>query len=128
MKNEAKGRATRPFAECTEGFITQPLTCYDMDGQMCQAYIQTPTGGQYGVNVACGSVPCCGVLYTTCWGTNPCQPAVLRNLESREQLTKLAAVSEVLIADCKGNYTLFHSTDDYTARPKWVGLRDSLER
>jgi hypothetical protein len=114
--------ASRMQAECSEGFMQQGIQCADTNGNICQAYLNQPVGGQDGVYVACGSISCCGQLQVTCWANGPCNHA-LKNRKSREQVAALASSSEVLVADCSGSYVLYVQT---STRTSTTTLRERL--
>jgi hypothetical protein len=92
---------------CANGFNQQYFNCQSSscsDG----IYVSYPNGSQDGQQIQCGGEDCCGQLFTTCWGTGDCEPVkALNNPAVKERLARLSAESEVLVADCRGRYSLY---------------------
>jgi uncharacterized protein YceH (UPF0502 family) len=67
---------------------------------------------------------------TTCWGQGNCEPVkTLSNPIVQEQLAKLAAKSEILVAECNGRYALYEpSLDMKTNKRNLALMNDHLLR
>ena len=97
-------QATSSAQICSSSFSTQEFECHGPEGCDGDVYVTIPSGGQYGLNVVCGSISCCGQLFTTCNGNGGCEPTKLRPREVKERLSELSRTSEILVADCSGRY------------------------
>jgi hypothetical protein len=92
-------------AQCVDSWESQEIHCVDENGGQCYVDVQTPgPPSEYGVIPECSGVDCCGQLVTTCEGNSNCVPELLRRADVRGRLKKVAADSDVLVADCKGQY------------------------
>jgi len=112
-------------AQCASGFNTMTVQCAGPNGCMDQKDVDTPIESQDGVRVVCGSVSCCGQLLTTCSGSGNCEPVrALREPRAQERLARVAAESEVLVADCKGRYALFKPSPGTVLNQRSLALLD----
>jgi len=90
---------------CADTFQNDEVWCAGPDGCTGAVYPTHPNGSQYGLTIECSALDCCGQQITTCYGTSACD--VLKKPSDKEQVNRLAATSDVLVADCKGRYALF---------------------
>ena len=90
--------------------------------------IWIPQGSEDGFGYGTQAVSCCGQLITSVYQTGGCFP-ILKNAESKKQLTELAKVADVLIADCHGHYMLFEpGRFEATDKRTWSLLTDHILR
>jgi hypothetical protein len=94
---------------CTNGFDYWHYHCDGPDGCSDDVEVSIPDGGEYGVAIQCGSVSCCGQLFSSCYsnGGNCDMVKALREPAMHERLERLAARSVLLVADCTGRYALY---------------------
>jgi hypothetical protein len=68
----------------------------------------TPVEDSCCYHFSCESVDCCGELFSTCPSDEEeCGDALTRSPEVRKRLSELSATSKILVADCRGHYSLY---------------------
>ena len=97
-------QTTSAAQNCADLFPTQQFECDGPGGCSEDVVVNIPNGSEYGLYIHCGSIDCCGQLFTTCGGQGNCEPVKLRPPEVKERLTQLSRTSDVLVADCSGRY------------------------
>jgi hypothetical protein len=92
--------------DCSESFSTMSFHCDGPDGCSDGVTVWYPNNpDQYGAPIDCGSVSCCGQLFSNCPpGQGGCEPEILKKPGAKAEIARLAVTSEVLIADCVGRY------------------------
>jgi hypothetical protein len=94
-------------AQCEDSYTRVTLQCDDNAGCHDLVTFDHPNEGftnAYSISV----IDCCGQLFTDTTVTGPCdadmvQPAI------RKEVARLAAMSDVLVADCRGHYVPYDS-------------------
>lgn len=117
-------------AQCAETWQQMQFHCAGPDGCEGDLEVQYPgESSQYGVAIVCGSENCCGQLFTTCYAGGGCEPESVRKPEARKRLDRIAATSEVLVADCKGRFSLYTPSSALAAyRASSMMLNDHVLR
>lgn len=91
---------------CAERLTGVTYTC--VYGTTCSGRITVyqPVFGVDRIAYSCTSEECCKQLFTTCTNDSACPFSPL-NPQVRARIDEVATTSEVLVADCKGRYSLY---------------------
>lgn len=88
--------------------------------------ISYPNAGQDGVPILRTVAYCCGQGWATAYpGQGGCHVTELKTPKSQERLARLAKTSEILIANCSGQYVLY---SDAHARRERTFINDHILR
>jgi hypothetical protein len=79
---------------------------------------------QYGVAIVPNPQDCCGQLFSSFAAGGNCNPEMLKKPGVKQQIARLAATFDMLVADCKGRYVAYDPSADSVVTAQYVGLAD----
>jgi len=78
-------------------------------------YPQTPEESEYGVAIEPDPLNCCGQLFSSFTAGGGCNPGIMKKPGVREEVARLSATADLLVADCKGRYVPYSAPTTYHA-------------
>lgn len=111
-------------AQCSEGWTTESFHC---DGPGCSQGVTVAypmSADQYGVAIVPNPQDCCGQLFSSFMAGGNCNPEMLKKPGVKRQIARLAATSDMLVADCEGRYVAYDPTADSVPVGQFLALAD----
>jgi len=105
---------------CADDFHYTSLHCFGPNGcHSAVTYGIAIPGAEVSVGVR--SLSCCGQLFSDEFDAGPCEGVrvLLAQPGVMEQITRLTAISHVVVADCRGRYVPYHGAS--LSAPREVG-------
>ena len=83
---------------------------------------------QYGVAIRPNPQNCCGQLFSSFTAGGNCNPEILKKPGVKRQIARLAATSDLLVADCKGHYVPYDPSADSVPTGQYLALAEHVLR
>lgn len=104
---------------CAPSYRTFPFSCHTPSCSDTQD-VYVPDCQEFGAAEYSYQADCCGQPYTNFYSEGGCIPVELRKPGAMDWLANISRDSDILVADCKGHYTLFHTPRYAAARRSFV--------